>query len=294
MIASEPTTIVVGTGYVGRRVLESFDSGDIIGLSRSAVTTSKPVLLFDLDSDAHLPLQLPDCYRVLYTVAPAADAEQDVRLERFLADLGTKPVAFVYISTTGVYGDRGGGVVDEQAAPAPMTARARRRTAAERVLQQWCTEHSVRLCILRAPGIYGPGRLGLGRIRDGMPVLREVDANPGNRIHADDLARCCIAALTNTAATGIFNVGDGDERSATWFANEVARQAGLAAPPEISRAEARSAFSARRLSFLSESRRVDTQRMREVLGVTPQYANAEDGIRASLALEAAADRASDV
>ena len=285
MIDNEPTTIVVGTGYIGRRVLESFDTGDVIGLSRSALTTSKPVLLFDLDAGGSLPFKLPDRYRVLYTVAPARDSGQDVRLERFLASLDAPPTAFVYISTTGVYGDRGGGTVDELAEPNPTTARARRRLAAEQLLQEWSARQSVRLFILRVPGIYGPGRLGLGRIRDRMPVLREADSNPGNRIHADDLAACCIAALTDSAAMGIFNVGDGDERSSTWFAGEVARQAGLEPPPKISRDEAQTVFSARRLSFLNESRRVDTQRMREVLGFAPQYANAEDGIRASLAEE---------
>ena len=285
MTATEPTTIVVGTGYIGRRVLEAFDTGEVIGLSRSALTTSKPVLLFDLDAGASLPLKLPESYRVLYTVAPGRDSAQDVRLEGFLASLDAPPTAFVYISTTGVYGDRGGSAVDELAEPSPTTARARRRLAAEQLLQEWSTRQSVRLCILRAPGIYGPGRLGLGRIRDRMPVLREADTHPGNRIHADDLAACCIAALTHTTATGIFNVGDGDERSSTWFAGEVARQAGLQPPPLISRDQAQTVFSARRLSFLNESRRVGTQRMRDVLGYAPQYANAEDGIRASLAEE---------
>ena len=279
------TTLVVGTGYVGRRVLETLDDGEVIGLSRSALTTNKPVVLLDLDVDTSLPLPLPGNYRVLYTVAPSAESDQDLRLQRFLASLNKPPQAFVYISTTGVYGDRGGNRVDEDAKPEPQTARARRRVAAEDLLQEWSTAHSVRLVVLRAPGIYGPGRLGLERIRSGAPLLCETDANPGNRIHADDLAGCCIAALTSMTAQGVFNVGDGDERSSTWFAGEVASQAGLDAPPAISREDAEATFSARRLSFLRESRRVDTTRMRNVLGVTPKYPNAEDGIRASLYAE---------
>jgi len=122
----------------------------------------------------------------------------------------------------------------------------------------------------------------------GMPVLAEDSTNPGNRIHVDDLADCCVAALEPGVPAGIFNVGDGDHRSATWFTNEVARQAGLSRPPEISREAAAKEFSPMRLSFLSESRRVDTSKMRRVLGVTPRYANPEDGIRASLEAEAAA------
>lgn len=290
MIGATETTLIVGTGYVGRRVLETLDNGEVIGLSRSALTTDKPVLLFDLDVDKGLPLSLPDNYCVLYTVAPATDSAHDVRLSRFLAGLDKPPLAFVYISTTGVYGDRGGARVAEDVAPKPLTARARRRVAAERALSEWSDELGVRLVILRAPGIYGPGRLGLGRIRTGEPLLHEAAANPGNRIHADDLARCCVAALTDTTARGVFNVGDGDERTSTWFAGEVARLAGLEAPPTISRDQAEATFSAQRLSFLRESRRVDTRRMREILGITPRYRNAEDGIRASLIAEGLLDQ----
>jgi nucleoside-diphosphate-sugar epimerase len=80
-------------------------------------------------------------------------------------------------------------------------------------------------------------------------------------------------------------VGDGDNRSATWFAAEVARQAALPEPRRISRAQAEKEFSVVRLAFLSSSRVVDTTKMREVLGVTPRYSNPEDGIRASLLSE---------
>ncbi len=116
-----------------------------------------------------------------------------------------------------------------------------------------------------------------------MPVLREEDATPGNRIHVDDLAACCVAALAPAIPAGLYNVGDNDHRSSTWFTGEVARQAGLPPPREISRAQAEREFSVQRMSFLRESRVVDTAKMRDVLGVTPRYANPEDGIRASLA-----------
>jgi nucleoside-diphosphate-sugar epimerase len=154
------------------------------------------------------------------------------------------------------------------------------------MLADWCTGRHTTAVVLRVPGIYGPGRLGTDHIREAMPVLEEDDANPGNRIHVDDLATCCIAALSPGVPDGIYNVGDGDHRSGTWFANEVARQAGLPPPPTISLEEARKTFSPMRLSFLRESRIVDTTKMREVLGVTPKYADAADGIAASLAEEA--------
>ena len=256
-----------------------------IGLSRSADATLETLEIYDLDNGGPLPLRLPERYRVLYTVPPSRTADTDVRLERLLAQLEPAPVAFVYVSTTGVYGDRGGAAVDENAEPAPATQRSQRRVAAETLLEAWCGERGVRLVILRVPGIYGPGRLGIERVRAGMPVIREADANPGNRIHIDDLVSCCRAALERESAAGVFNVGDGDTRSSTWFVKEVARQCQLAEPPEISRDEAARVFSSQRLSFLSEARRIDTRRMREVLGVEPRFASAEDGIRASLAQE---------
>ena len=278
--------LVTGTGYTGRRVLELLPADSAVGLSRSAIDTDRPVKIFDLDSASILPIDLPASYAVVYTVPPKGDAP-DARLQRFLPMLKPVPTRFIYISTTGVYGDCGGKIVTEATRLNPSNDRAARRVAAEALLAGWAGKNDCKLIILRAPGIYGPGRLGLERIQAGMPVLAEDDANPGNRIHVDDLARCCVAALSSSTAAGVYNVGDGDHRSSTWFTGEVARQSGLRAPPEISREQATREFSPQRLSFMTESRRVDTTKMRRILGVVPRYANPEDGIAASLAEESA-------
>lgn len=278
-------TLVTGTGYTGQRVIERLPADSVIGLSRSAIDTDRRLEAFDLDTATVLPLELPSRYSLVYTVPPAGPSP-DRRLQRFLSLLVPPPVRFVYISTTGVYGDCRGHTVDETTPVNPSNERARRRVAAEALLTEWATDENCELVVLRAPGIYGPGRLGVERIEAGMPVVREKDANPANRIHVDDLASCCIAALSNKTPAGIYNVGDGDHRSSTWFTQEVARQLRLPSPPEISREQASVAFSPQRLSFMSDSRRVDTTRMREVLGVAPRYANPGDGIRASLLEEA--------
>jgi nucleoside-diphosphate-sugar epimerase len=273
-------TIVAGTGYTGRRVLERLPESEVAGLSRSAVDTARPFHEFDFDQPQPLPLELPDRYAVLYTCPPGG--EDDERLQRFLSLLEPAPTRFVYISTTGVYGDCQGAVVSEDTAVAANNGMARARVRAESVLSNAARNAGYALVILRAPGIYGPGRLPLERLEEGGAFLTEEDASPGNRIHVDDLASCCIAALGEDAPAGIYNVGDGDNRSATWFAHEVARQAALPEPRLISRAQAEQEFSPARLAFLSSSRIVDTRKMREVLGVTPRYSNPEDGIRASL------------
>lgn len=279
-------TLVVGTGYTGRRVLDLLPADSVMGLSRSAVDTDRPVKTLDLDTASAAPVELPARYAVIYTVPPKGDPP-DRRLQRLLSMLVPAPARFVYISTTGVYGDRGGQAVSEATPVNPSNARSARRVAAEALLAEWSSDNDCELIVLRAPGIYGPGRLGLERIEAGLPVICEDSANPGNRIHVDDLTSCCIAALSAGAPAGIYNVGDNDHRSPTWFTGEVARQSGLPAPPQISLEQAKREFSPQRLSFMTESRRVDTTKMRRVLGVTPRYSNPEDGIASSLAEESA-------
>jgi len=274
-------TLVAGTGYTGRRVLERLPVGSTIGLSRSSFDTDRPLKRFDLDTTSVLPIELPSRYCAVYTIPPRG-VPPDERLQRFLPMLVPSPLRFVYISTTGVYGDCGGSTVTESTPVKPSNERAERRVAAEALLTAWADRNGCQLIVLRAPGIYGPGRLGIERIQARMPVLSEADANPGNRIHVDDLASCCLAALSSGVPAGIYNVGDDDHRSSTSFTGEVARQLGLPPPPQISRKAANETFSPQRLAFMTESRRVDTSKMREVLGVTPRYANPEDGIRASL------------
>lgn len=266
-----PVTLVVGVGYLGQRFLDL--NKDARGLTRKD---------FDLDRDAEFSVDLPSQYSVIYTVPPASDSISDSRLEHLLANLHPAPQRFVYISTTGVYGNHDGALVTEETPVDPGADRSTRRVAAEQALQAWAAESECSAIILRVPGIYGPGRLGIERIREQVPIVREEDVGPGNRIHVDDLAACCAAALADDVPAGIYNVGDGDHRTSTWFTNEVARQCELPPPPTISMAEAEQTFSPMRLSFLRDKRRVDTTKMREVLGVQLKYANPEKGIAASL------------
>ena len=277
------TTVVVGVGYVGRRLLTALPEEASIGLSRSGPGSNGRVQHLNLDADEPSTLGFEGDVSMIYTVPPSRQDDDDTRLKRLLAMLAVPPRRIVYLSTTGVYGDRQGAHVDETVQPSPESQRAIRRVNAEQALSEFGERQECKLVILRVPGIYGPGRLGLDRIRGGEPVLQESDANPGNRIHVTDLVRCCVAALDDDVPAGIYNVGDGDERSSTWFANEVARQLGLDPPPTVDRRTAERTFSPMRLSFLRESRRLDLKKMHQLLEVTPKYPDAADGIAASLA-----------
>jgi nucleoside-diphosphate-sugar epimerase len=216
-------------------------------------------------------------------VPPAPSGDRDQRLERLLEVCIGNPRRIVYLSTTGVYGDHAGGEVDEETPAAPRTPRAARRLAAENLLRDWADARAVCWCILRIPGIYGPGRLPLERLRRGDPAIDPAEAMPGNRIHVEDLVSACVAAGASPQADGrIYNVTDGTDDSPTAYLQRVARLSDLPPPPLISKAEAEKSLPAMALSFLGESRRVQNRRMLEELGVELAYHDLDAGIRASL------------
>jgi nucleoside-diphosphate-sugar epimerase len=286
------TLLVAGCGYVGRRLsTRLLESWQVVALARSPPVLAElrsegiGTICADLDMDpppAALARIAPGT-AVAYLAPPPGSGVTDPRLERFLAALArSRPSVVLYMSTTGVYGDAGGGVVDETSPAAPANDRSRRRLAAERTATSWCSERGVRLVVLRVPGIYGPHRLPLERLKRGEPALRPEDSGPGNRIHVDDLVSACIAAIERPVG-GIFNVGDGDHASTTEFLQKTAELAGLPQPRLVSLAGAQGQVSPGLLEYLVESRRVLTLRMREELGVIPRYESLAAGIAASLA-----------
>jgi len=222
-----------------------------------------------------------DC--VLHSAPPPADGETDPRTANLLAMLEKGrilPTRFVYISTSGVYGDCGGAWVDEARAPNPQTARAKRRVDAERRLAEWCGAHGVALVVLRAPGIYAADRLPLERLRAGTPVLRDEDDVYTNHIHADDLAGSVQRALEDDAPAGVYNASDDSTlKMGAWF-DFLAERAGLPRPPRITRSDAARRLPAALLSFMSESRQLDNRRLKEVLGVRLRFPTVRDGVPA--------------
>lgn len=260
----------------------------VIGLVRSArsaallqeagIAASK----CDLDHTAAADACVPAGGAILYLVPPPPEGDADTRLARFLGCLEHHgaPRRIVYISTSAVYGDCGGAWISEQQPLRPTTPRGRRRLDAERRLQDWTQAHETRLVILRVPGIYGPGKLPLARLRKGLPVLRESEAPWTNRIHADDLATVCIAALTAAGPGSVYNVSDGHPGNMTDYFNRVADAAGLPRPPQVKRAEAERVLSAGMLSFLQDSRRMKNDRLLSELGVTLQYPDLAAGLAA--------------
>lgn len=281
--------VIIGCGYTGCR-LASRVPGPVRALTGSedsaARLRAEGISAEARDLDEHPPGREPldvAGATVFYLVPPPRGGDLDPRLRSLLDSLQGRPARLIYLSTTGVYGDAGGGVVTEDSPARPSTDRARARLDAEQAVRQWSESKDVDWTILRVPGIYGPGRLPLERIRRGDPVIAEAEAGPGNRIHVEDLVAVCLAAATSArAANRIYNVSDGRHDSSTTYFSTVARLAGLPAPPVVSRREAHERLSPAAWSFLSQSRRVDNSRMREELGVVLRYEDLEAGVRASL------------
>lgn len=285
---------VVGCGYTGGRLARRVrDEGhDVLALVRTPRSLDAlradliPALAVDFDETggySALTQETVAQRRVVYMIPPPSTGDSDPRAGRFLDSLVDTPRCLVYLSSSAVYGDRAGAIVDESAEPTPATSRGRRRLDAERSFLAWGEARGAPVRVLRVPGIYGPGRLPLERLAAGAFVPQEGETQPGNRIHVDDLVDVCIAALVYEGPHQIFNVGDGNHASMAVYFQRVAALAGLPAPREVPMATLLRRASPMMRSFLSESRRLDTQRMRRELLFTPRYSDLDEGITASLA-----------
>ena len=287
--------VIIGCGYTGLRLGARWlaQGASVVGVAMRGASLDDISLAgitpvaWNLDAPPRdgncAPVVDWDASIVYYCVPPPPAGSADPRLARCLAGVVGRPQRLVYLSTTGVYGDHGGGRVDEATTPAPRTPRAARRLAAETAINAWAQAQGVSWCVLRVAGIYGPERLPLERLRRGEPAIRPEEATPTNRIQVDDLVTACVAAgVSSRADRRIVNVCDGSDASSTEFLLRVARIAGLPAPPFVSRAAAQATLTASAWSFLGESRRVDNRRLTEELGVALAFHDLDVGIRASL------------
>ena len=282
--------LVVGCGYVGRRLARTLgDEGSVTGVVRSEgsaeVLAGEGIqpLIADLDAATPPPLPLAG-EAVFYFAPPPRSGRKDARMARFLGacERDAAPCRIVYISTTGVYGDCGGEWVDETRPVNPAEDRAWRRVDAERRLQRWSEATGSEVVILRVPGIYGPGRLPLARLKKRLPLVRAEEAPWTNRIHVDDLVNVCLAAMACGRPGAIYHAADGHPSTMVDYFNRIADLTGLPRPPQVTLAEAERVLSPGMLAYMRESRRIANRRMRGELGVELRYPTLEEGLLACL------------
>ena len=210
---------------------------------------------------------------VVHLAPPQAGRAHDLRTARLLAALsrGRLPRRLVYISTSGVYGDRGGAWVSETTPVAPQSARAQLRVSAEQQVRTWARRNGVGVSILRVPGIYAEERLPLERLRSGAPAIVAAEDSYTNHIHADDLARIIVAVLRRGSANRVYHAVDDEVMKMGDYFDRIADAQGLPRPPRLPRAEVHQAVSPAMWSFMAESRRMHNRRMKAELGVRLRY-----------------------
>lgn len=282
--------LIIGCGYLGRALgaqylMAGAPVTGVVSTPESAGILEKigisPVVRdLDLESEPMDPSAHPE---IFYFAPPSDNLLQDNRIRTFLGQLTEEgaPPRIVYTSTTGIYGDCQGNWVEESRPPSPATDRARRRLDAEQALSEWSRTSGGKVVILRVSGIYGPGRLPLARLRQGMALLEEAEAPPSNRIHIRDLVTTCAAAMERGKAGEIYNVSDGNPSPMNEYFNLVADLAGLERPRTLDWTRAERELPPGLLSFLKESRRIDNRKMLQELGIELRFPTFEEGVRAS-------------
>ena len=221
---------------------------------------------------------------ILVSTAPGPDG--DPVLAAFRDELArARPRWLGYLSTTGVYGDRDGGWVDEDSVLDGSGPRGQARIAAEGAWQDLARAHDLPLHIFRLAGIYGPGRGPFQKVRDG--TARRI-IKPGqvfSRIHVEDIAQVLLASIDAPDPIGIYNVCDDDPAPPQDVIAHAAELLGLPIPPEIPFDQARMTPMAR--SFYQDSKRVSNARIKDRLGVRLRHPDYRSGLAALLAQEGA-------
>ncbi|MBN9133459.1 MAG: SDR family oxidoreductase [Nitrosospira multiformis] len=226
---------------------------------------------------------------VLHLAPPPGRGRTDTRTAHLLAALTRRPKMkrtmlpqrFIYISTSGVYGDCKGALVNETRAINPLTERAVRRVDAERRVRNWGLRNGVNASILRVPGIYAGDRLPLARLREGAPVLASEDDGYTNHIHADDLARIVVAALRYARPGRIYHACDDSNLKMGEYFDLVADRFALPRPSRVPRVEAEGRIAPGMLSFMQESRRLTNMRIKQELRVHLRYPTVAECLRAA-------------
>ena len=271
-----PRVAVIGSGDIGQRIARartiSQDRGPrLLQVSRR--------LGWDLDRSITRKRLSRWATHSIVLVPPTEQGSRDLRSRQLTAAWraarthhrsNQKTVAKkhpgVYISTTGVYGDHQGAVVVETSPCLTKQPRSLRRLDAER---QW---RALGFHVLRVPGISGPERLPIERLRAGMPALQPADDVYTNHIDADDLADICWRALWRGKPGRITNAVMPDHLKMGDYFEQVARHVGLPVPSRISRSELQDwvkqgRVSPMMMSFMQDSRQVQSHRLETELGV---------------------------
>ena len=285
--------LIFGFGYTGKALARRMlDRGWTV-----AATARKPDDLKAIEAFGAQPIALSDpetlaqaagrAQAILVTAPPGeAGCPGLAALAPAIAAAGAFPDWIGYLSTTGVYGDRGGRWVFETSALNAQSVEGARRVAAERDWLQMGRGMGLTVTVFRLPGIYGPGRSPFERLRDGTARRLVKPGHVFSRIHVEDLAAGLEASIARPRAGGIYNLCDDEPAPAADVTACAAQLLGLEPPPEEAYDPALLSPAAQR--FWAECKRVSNALAKAELGWRPAYPSYREGLRAILEVEQAA------
>lgn len=283
--------LIVGCGYTGTRLAARLLELDleVVGTTRDEgraaelETLGVRPLVGGLGDDEFIRKLERSAPAVAFYFVPPTDDEPDPLRDVLAATArGAQLEAFVYCSSTSVYGDREGAWVDETDLPRPEGRSAEARLAAERAVLGAGRDHQTPTRICRVTGIYGPGRTLKRLLERGDYLLIEGQDTWVNRIHVDDLASGLIAAWRLGRDAEVYNLGDDEPHRASEFACLAARLHGLPEPEWVTPEEAAARLSSSRLRRKTTNKRVRNRRLREELKVDLRYPSFREGLPASV------------
>ena len=282
--------LIFGLGYSGTAVAQLARAAGhaVTATSRTAAPSVAPegVTLVDFDAAGAC---LQHATHVLSTAPPGAGGDPVLAHHGRLIHAAPALRWIGYLSTTGVYGDRGGAWVDESSEPAPGSERGARRVAAE---QAWIAAGAGRpVDLFRLAGIYGPGRSVLDDVRSGRARRVIKPGHAFGRIYREDIARAVLAAIGQSATlppgARVLNLSDDLPAETAEVMVEAADLLGVAVPPAVPFATAAAAMSPMALSFWAENRKVANRATKAALRIEWLCPTYREGLRAILAQEAA-------
>jgi nucleoside-diphosphate-sugar epimerase len=251
--------------------------------ARTLTRAGFEVFLFDRSRTLADPgAALAGTTHLLSSVPP--DDDGDPVIDCHGADIaGLKGLAWAgYLSTTGVYGDRDGGWVDEDSALEPTGPRGRKRVSAEAAWLALARDHGLPVHVFRLAGIYGPGRNALATVRAGQAKRVDKPGQVFSRIHVDDIAAVLEASMARPNPGRAYNVCDDDPASPAEVIAYACGLLGVAPPPLVPFEQAELSPMAR--SFYRDNKRVSNRRIKQELGVElsyPDYRGGLDRLRAA-------------
>ena len=268
---------LIASGWVVTGTCRSAEKATMLreaGFSAILFDREQPVDARVLDGVTHLLVSVPP------------DAAGDPVLTRHGNDIAALPgLSWLgYLSTTGVYGDRGGGWVDETAQLLPTGERGRRRVAAEQGWLRLWHDRGVPVHIFRLAGIYGPGRSAFDALRAGTAKRIDKPGQVFSRIHVEDLATVLVASIGQPRSGAVYNVCDDDAAPPEALVAHAATLLGVPQPPLVPLEDAGLSPMAR--SFYDDNKRVSNRLIKTELGVSLRYPDFRAGLAAILADEA--------